>query len=404
MIRDFELRTPDSVVGSRATIVPIELSASKMVAMHRNSFKGLLPKARSAALRRAFASVIAVLFASHAASAAIDRELEMQVRQFVRQTNPSFQQSTPVVLEEYVVPGLAEQSRARLYLARLLGSSGEQFNELLFIHYNNTITPLGQTFGGHGLMSAVMFERRLHYSLSWGSGVHRSQLGTVSFSRGQAKAEQSQGVPNIDLFVRVEGENLIVESGRYAGFNEWRGAKQNGGFHQAWADANKGGSISPAGALTNTGAAQPERIPMDSDQAILAWMRNHLLPKSGQAASLQGELLRAVEKLRMEAKVNGNINWDDGFVRFVEFLQRHLQAETKFDEKAQAEIAADLHRLASFRLFDDIQEDVRDHQLPPAGRAYINDDLYDRLVARIVEYGRFHPDLIPLPADPAQYR
>jgi hypothetical protein len=36
------------------------------------------------------------------------------------------------------------------------------------------------------------------------------------------------------------------------------------------------------------------------------------VPKSGQSASVQGELLRAVEKLRDEAIRNGNVNWTRG--------------------------------------------------------------------------------------------
>jgi hypothetical protein len=36
------------------------------------------------------------------------------------------------------------------------------------------------------------------------------------------------------------------------------------------------------------------------------------IPPSGKATTVQGELLRAVEKLRDEAQRNGNANWDDG--------------------------------------------------------------------------------------------
>jgi hypothetical protein len=36
------------------------------------------------------------------------------------------------------------------------------------------------------------------------------------------------------------------------------------------------------------------------------------VPKRGQATTVQGELLRANEKLRDESQRNGNINWDEG--------------------------------------------------------------------------------------------
>lgn len=47
------------------------------------------------------------------------------------------------------------------------------------------------------------------------------------------------------------------------------------------------------------------------EEAKAIW--HMFVPKSGQADRVQGELLRAVEKLRDEATRNGNINWDRGF-------------------------------------------------------------------------------------------
>jgi hypothetical protein len=40
---------------------------------------------------------------------------------------------------------------------------------------------------------------------------------------------------------------------------------------------------------------------------------SQFVPKSGQALTVQGELLRAVEKMRDEAVRNDNGNWDRGF-------------------------------------------------------------------------------------------
>ncbi len=39
---------------------------------------------------------------------------------------------------------------------------------------------------------------------------------------------------------------------------------------------------------------------------------SNYVPKSGQSETVQGELLRAIEKLRDEAHRNGNINWMTG--------------------------------------------------------------------------------------------
>jgi hypothetical protein len=43
------------------------------------------------------------------------------------------------------------------------------------------------------------------------------------------------------------------------------------------------------------------------------------VPASGHAATVQGELLRAVEKLRDEAQRNGNLNWGSGHEVFIEY-------------------------------------------------------------------------------------
>src|SRR5712691_7439306 len=48
------------------------------------------------------------------------------------------------------------------------------------------------------------------------------------------------------------------------------------------------------------------------------------VPKIGQADTVQGELVRAVEKLRDEALRNGNVNWSKGHVILAEFVRDTL--------------------------------------------------------------------------------
>lgn len=111
-----------------------------------------------------------------------------------------------------------------------------------------------------------------------------------------------------------------------------------------------------------------------------------LVPKSGQADTVQGKLIRAVERLRWESQNNGNSNWDEGFVRFCEFLERTLAVTPPFDERALREIRADITRL-------------RDFEQP-----YLEDDLYDRLSDRIVELHRHLGRPIAREHDVLQYR
>jgi hypothetical protein len=127
-----------------------------------------------------------------------------------------------------------------------------------------------------------------------------------------------------------------------------------------------------------------------ADDARYLW-KTHV-PKRGQADTVQGELMRAVAKLRWEAQNNGNGNWDDendgsvnqNFIRFCDYLEQTLAVTPPFDEAAVREIRADITRLRDF--------------LQP----YLEDDLYDRLDDRIVEFHRHLGRIVPREHDPLQ--
>ncbi len=140
-----------------------------------------------------------------------------------------------------------------------------------------------------------------------------------------------------------------------------------------------------------------------SDEQIAHWLWDNHIPGSGQSSSVQGEMLRAIEKLRWEAQTNGNINWDDRFEMFIAFLANHLLAEPLFSKAAKTSIEMDLKRLADFtpvdELDDDEEEDADSMNLP-----YVEDDLYDRLVSQVAHFCRLHPQAITNEHNPAQYR
>jgi hypothetical protein len=96
------------------------------------------------------------------------------------------------------------------------------------------------------------------------------------------------------------------------------------------------------------------------------------VPKSGQADTVQGELLRAVEKLRDEALRNGNGNWDEGYEIFLAYLESKLLDNQVFSEKRVAETKRILERLKDF------------------DNPYLEDDLYDELGDRVVDYYKFY--------------
>ena len=120
------------------------------------------------------------------------------------------------------------------------------------------------------------------------------------------------------------------------------------------------------------------------DQAKKMW--EELVPSDGQAKTVQGELVRAVEKLRDEAQRNGNINWDEGFQFLSSFLLKTLNDSSVFTNTDLEELQADIIR-------------VQNHKEP-----YTEDDLYDRLLDKVVEWSNVQKDLIPHEANPKLHR
>ncbi|MBC9932644.1 ankyrin repeat domain-containing protein [Chitinophaga qingshengii] len=102
-----------------------------------------------------------------------------------------------------------------------------------------------------------------------------------------------------------------------------------------------------------------------------------LVPKSGQADTVQGELLRAIEKLRDEAQRNGNGNFNKNcHGLLLAFLRRYLTDEHCFDEAVRKEISEDLDKLSV------------------ANRPYTEDDVYDRVTNRIIDWCLKQPELM----------
>lgn len=101
------------------------------------------------------------------------------------------------------------------------------------------------------------------------------------------------------------------------------------------------------------------------------------VPRRGQADTVQGELLRAVEKLRDEAQRNGNVNWDEHHERLLAYLRERLTAPGLFDAETSAVLTADLDRVADFQ-----------HPLT-------DEEPFDRITCRVVDWCRAHPEPVP---------
>ncbi len=126
------------------------------------------------------------------------------------------------------------------------------------------------------------------------------------------------------------------------------------------------------------------------DHDVVLWIWEHLVPQVGQANTLQGEIIRAIELLSWEAQNNSNLNWDDSFDALIAMLMEAFLGQSPIahflTDKDKELISADLVRLSCFILPTELDSRVYVDELP-----YINDDLYDRLTGYLIKFCRQHP-------------
>lgn len=118
----------------------------------------------------------------------------------------------------------------------------------------------------------------------------------------------------------------------------------------------------------------------------------NMVPKSGQADSLQGEMLRMIVKLRNEAINNGNINWDDNFEWFCNFLKENLVNCDLFDEEKTIKIKMILDYIKDNGNYARkyANGEITDNQVDIFKLAYTDDDIYDYLEDAIAAYYLTH--------------
>jgi len=106
------------------------------------------------------------------------------------------------------------------------------------------------------------------------------------------------------------------------------------------------------------------------------------VPKSGQADTVQGELLRANEKLRDESHRNGNINWDEDHVILANYLLETLTASSVLSDAAKKQLRLDVDRILDFE------------------NPYTEDDLFDRVERALLDWCAAHPEPVLRAHDP----
>ena len=113
------------------------------------------------------------------------------------------------------------------------------------------------------------------------------------------------------------------------------------------------------------------------------WKR--LVPKSGQAHTVQGELIRCAGKATDEAYRNGNMNWDSGYERLIQFLVTIMDDSNTFTEEERSRIRAS----ADCIIENSESPDLSGHGSP-----------YYYLTEMAVRWCLAHPDPIPHRPDP----
>jgi hypothetical protein len=103
-----------------------------------------------------------------------------------------------------------------------------------------------------------------------------------------------------------------------------------------------------------------------------------MVPREGPAPTVQGELLRSVEKLREEAQQHANAHYRKTHKRMAVFLRDTLIGSGIFDKTEKERIRSEAGRLTK------------------KGKPVVDDQLYDHLVDQVCVFYTKHPTPIPL--------
>lgn len=116
------------------------------------------------------------------------------------------------------------------------------------------------------------------------------------------------------------------------------------------------------------------------------------VPKCGQAACLQGELLREIEKIRCEAQDNGNINWDDDYSYFCDFIRESMAGQAMFSKIEKEEIYLIMSYLKECGEYAQKFREgkIPEHSIDIEKIAYVNDNLYDMICDKIGKLQEAH--------------
>ena len=109
-----------------------------------------------------------------------------------------------------------------------------------------------------------------------------------------------------------------------------------------------------------------------------------LVPKKGQADTVQGDLVRVIGRMTHELVSNGYSNWDDGYEIMCNFLEKTLEDGT-FDSVISRRISIEIGHIKTYGRGQKVSQDV--------------ESAHDFLMIKVVEWCSKHPKLIPRAID-----
>jgi hypothetical protein len=207
--------------------------------------------------------------------------------------------------------------------------------------------------------------------LSDGTPLHQAALGHVAKhvatllahgahvdatnSRGQTALEVAlESCSNTDLAETAEIVRLLLAQGAAKPTSANVALRKLGErfqFHQAAMDEDFATRCREALAALDAAFAAapvPPRRMHDGSTDIVApsgtWQEQHrelwnlLVPSSGAAATVQGEVIRIAGRIADELERNGGVNWDDDYRRMAHALVRYVQTGTPLPPTLLAEL------------------------------------------------------------------
>jgi len=152
-------------------------------------------------------------------------EAEPLARQVVIGSIPTHEPKTKLIIKEIQVPDLWEQMHIQIFNVQYKGFPDSQ--QLLYA--DGKFSRFVQSFGGYGLMSAVVSDKTLFYTYSWGSGIHRSHVGRFHIEESKQIRQESDAFTFQDIFIKRNSEGVLeLVNGKFMSVNIWSDSKPIG--------------------------------------------------------------------------------------------------------------------------------------------------------------------------------